>query len=252
MGATINDIQNARPYMEYGNGPLVWEFFDDFNTGLDNNTTTGLGRWFFLETAAGATETIDYAGGGAFGVLKLLQTTNDNDVISMQANSGILTSSAANNLPIRFGCRFQVADADDVDASFGLAIQDTSIAASAPADFVLFQIAEGSAALKLVASKDSVTQSATGIVTVADATWVRAFFEFWPITGNQDSGILYYTVHSNGSKVTGNITLSNTWPDDVLIVPTIQVQNGSVDADANYVDWIYASCARADYTDGTG
>lgn len=248
-----NDLYKGAPTFEWGNGPRDWLFFDDFNGGLDNNTTTGLGKWFFLETAAGATQTIDYTGGGNGGVLKLLQTTNDNDVISMQANSGILTSALAPNTPIRFGARWQTADVDDVDFAIGFAIQDTSIAASAPADFCLFQLSEGSGALKLVSSKDSVTGSATGIVTMADATWARVFFEFWPTVGNLDTGILRYRVHHNGSDSQWqSISLSNVFPDDVLIVPTIQVQNGSTDADATYVDWIYAHAIRADYVDGTG
>ena len=85
-----------------------------------------------------------------------------------------------------------------------------------------------------------------------DATWVRCFFEFYPTTGNTDSGLLYYTVHTNGTKSTGVITVADTFPDNVLIVPTIQVQNGSTDADATYVDWIYAHAVRADIADGTG
>jgi hypothetical protein len=248
-----NDLLKGAPTFQWGNGPRDWLFFDDFTRFPQNSTTTGLSDWFFLETAAGATQTIDYAGGTGGGVLKLLQTTNDNDVISLQANSGIKLSMCEPGTPIRFGCRFQTADVDDVDLAIGLCIQDVSIAASAPADFCMFQLSEGSAALKLVSSKGSTTGSATGIATMADATWARVFFEFMPVTGNTDTGTLSYRVHTNSyDSKWQSINLVDTFPDNVLVVPTIQVQNGSTDPDASYVDWIYAHAIRSEYVDGTG
>lgn len=244
-------MKTAPEFVAFGDtlceGPSEWIFFDDFNSGLDNNASSGLGKWFFLETAGGATQTIDITANG--GVLKLLQTTNDNDVISMQANSGVQTDSLKAGSPIVFGARFQTADADDVDWHIGLSIQDTSMAASAPADFVCFRIQEGTATLQLVVSKNS-TLTTANLGTVYDATWIRAFFSYVP-TATTDIGTLTYEVHTNGSVYQGTLASDGNWPDDVVIFPTIQVQNGSTDADASYVDWIYAKGTRA-YTDGIG
>lgn len=228
-------------------GPDEWVFFDDFNRGIGNNTSAGLDKWFFLETAAGAAQTIDITQNG--GVLKLLQTTNDNDVISMQGNAGVQIDALKPGSPFEFGVRFQTADVDDVDLHIGMSIQDTSMAASAPADFICFQIVEGTGILKLVASKDSVLSSTT-CGAIADATWIRAYFRYTP-TSTPDIGDIEWEVHTNNNVYKGILAAAGNFPDDVPIFPCIQVQNGSTDADASYVDWIFAKGTRL-YTNGVG
>lgn len=228
-------------------GPNEIIFFDDFHEGVNTNATTALDKWYFLETQSGATQTVDTTQNG--GVLKLLQTTGDNDVISLQANSGFLVNALASGKPLEFGVRFQTADVDDVDLHMGLSIQDVSMAASAPADFVAFQIVEGTATLKLVCSKDSVLSSTT-CCTVVDATWIRAYFRYTP-TSTTDIGDIEWEVHTNGGVYRGTLPSAGNFPDDVVIFPTMQVQNGSTDADASYVDYIYAKGTRA-WTAGTG
>jgi len=253
MSTTLLQSHDLAHGYEFGAGPRVIDIYDDFSNGLNTDTTTGLGRWFFLETNAGATQIVDIAEGR--GALKITHSSNDNEVVSLQRNVGVLTSQVAPGTPIRWGCRFKHTNVDDTDLHIGLSIQDVSITASEPADHCMFRLQESDAsgALELRVGKDSVYQDVTGIVTLADSTWVRAFFEFWPTTGNLDTGTLNYIVHSGGTRARGSITLTNTFPDDVLIVPTIQVQSGNnAGTDSLYVNWVRLQYVLAEYTEGTG
>lgn len=251
--ADYNDFQKGAPTMVYGEGPQDWLFFDDFND-LSVSATAGAAKWLLTETAAGATELLDTAAG--FGILEFTftATPTDEDVIQFQANSGIKIQDLAPNTPIRFGARFKTADVSHNDLHIGLSIIDASIAASEPADIAAFRIvaADGDGQLDLLIQKDSVEQVTSGIVTLADDTWCRVFFEFWPTVGNTDSGLLYYTVHSGGTRARGTLTITNTFPDDVVIYPTIGAQIEGTDADVYSVDWIYCHAIRAPYVEGTG
>lgn len=248
-----NDFLKGAPTMEYGNGPRDLVFFDDF-FGISSSATAGAATWLLTETAAGATQLLDTGASGGILEFTFTATPTDEDVIQFQANSGFKIQDLAPNTPIRFGCKFKTADVSHNDLHIGLVIIDPSIAASEPADLVAFRIvaADADGQLDLIVQKDSVEQVQTGIVTLADDTWCRAFFEFWPTVGNTDSGTLYYTVHSNGTMARGTMTITNTFPDDVVIYPTIGAQIEGTDADVYSVDWIYCHAIRPEYTDGTG
>jgi len=241
-------IERDLPFLEHNVGPDSWAFWDDFND-LNFSATSALAKWTMLESTAGATELLNLTLTG--GVLTLTQAATDNDVISLIGNAGVKVSDLKAGETLYFGCRFKTEDADDVDLHIGLGLHDTSYQASAPADYVAFQLVEGAATLNLRCSKDSVITSATAIATVSDDTWVRAFFAYTP-TSTTDIGTLEYIVHSGGTRVTGSINTAGNFPDDVVIFPVIQVQNGAAAADVSSVDWIYAYASRAAFTDGTG
>lgn len=258
MGATshLDALNQAFTYV-YGNGPETWRFWDDFNDlniSASGASFSGTERWSHLSTDSGNTAKLDGTLSG--GVLALtMSTPTDEDVISLIGNTGIISGTFCQpNTPIRFGVRAQFADVSHNDVHLGLSIFDHSMAASAPADWVGFRClaSEGAGELNFVTSKDSVVQQVDPVCILGDATWFRAFFEFWPITGNPDSGILYYKVHSGGSVYRGNLSVANTWPDDVWIAPLIAVQIEGTDGDVGYVDWIDVQAVRADYVDGTG
>jgi hypothetical protein len=232
----------------YEQGPTDWVFYDDFND-LNISATSGAAKWTLLETAAGATELLSLTETG--GVLELTQAANDNDVISLIANSGFKLSDLKVGSPVRFGARFKVTDADDCDIHVGLSIHDTSIVASAPADYIAFRLADGDAGLDLVISKDSALTIVDDFCDMADATYARVFFEYFPglVT---DIGRLDYVVHTNGVTRRGSVDANGNFPDDVVIFPTIQFQNGAAAADVANVDWIYAKAERAAYVNGTG
>lgn len=240
----MNTTPNITPFV----GPDEWIFFDDFHDFV-NSTTAGAARWYFLETAAGATQLLGLTETG--GVMELTQTTNDNDVISMIANSGIKVSDLKAGYPVEFGVRFKITDVDDADIHVGLSIQDVSMVASIPADFICFRLLDSEATgnLLLVSSKDSVLSSST-CGAMADATYARAFFKFTP-TSTTDIGDIEWEVHTNGNVYRGVLPSAGNFPDDVVIFPCIQFQNGAAAADVASIDWIYAKGTRS-WTPGQG
>lgn len=249
---SITQLEREFPNVVHGQGPQVWYFFDDFN-GITVNesldTVSAVGIWTLAESSTAATELHDLTVTG--GVLKITQAATDNDVVSLIANSGIKVSDLKAGEPIFFGVRFKTDDADDVDLHIGLGIHDTSYQASEPAGHCTFRLVEASAGLDLVARKDGTSTTADNIITIADDTWVRAFFKYTP-SATTDIGDLEYVVHSNGTVQSGTIGTAGNFPDDVVIFPVIQVQNGAAAADTTSIDWIYAFATRADYVDGTG
>lgn len=248
-----NDLLTVSQAWDYANGPRVWNFEDDFND-LNLSATAQLAKWTYLSTDSGNTALQSITKGGGVVVLAF-STPTDEDVIHLAANTGLITGTDCQpNTPIRFETRFQLADVSHNDLHIGFSIHDTSMAASEPDDWVGFRClaSEGAGDLNLIVRKNGTSQQVDPVCTLADATWVRAAFEFWPTTGNTDSGTLYYTVHTGGSVYRGTVTVANTWPDDVFIAPFVQVQIEGTDGDAAYVDWIKASAVRAEYVDGTG
>lgn len=234
------------------NGPrdaLFWDDFTDFNA----STTQGAAKWDLFETAAGATQLISEVN-TAIGALVITQAANDNDVVGLTANWGFRLDSTGGQVLLdgtrclQFGCRFKTDNVDDVDLHIGLGIYDDSYAASAPADMCVFQLAEGSASLKMMVSKNSTTNSAPSLLTLSDNTWYRVWFEYTPNSATPSSGTL--DVYVNGQRyLNQNVSV---FPDDVVLHPVIQVQNGATAADTTTIDWIYCHLVHANYVDGTG
>ena len=242
------NIERDIPFLQHGKGPDSWTFFDDFND-LNFSATVGLAKWTMVEDTGGSTELLSLTQPG--GVLEFTPAAADDEVTSLHANSGVTVNALRAGESVFFGIRFKIsAGANDNHIYAGLGIKDDDYTSN-PADFCMFQVVEGSASLNLVCSKDSSATTGSAIATVANNTWVRAFFKYTPTTVT-DIGTLEYIVHSNGTRTTGSINTNGNFPDDVVIFPIIQVVSGSTDQDVTSVDWIYAYASRADYTDGTG
>lgn len=248
MSYDQNAFGKSLPTIIYGEGPKDWVFCDTFNEGLSVSGTTGLAKWYMLETNAAAVEIEDIA--QSRGMLKITQNAADNDVVSLIANTGFRLDEMAPGQPVTFGVRFRVTDVDDCDVNIGLvAAQDESIA-TAVTDWVGFNLTEGSAAINLQAVKDSSAKQTNALATAADATFIRAHFQYFP-TSTMSTGRMNYVIHSNGTMTRGNVDMT-TFPDDVILAPVIQFQNGSAEADVMSVDWIYCHAIMAAYTEGTG
>lgn len=224
---------NRTPSRFESQGPFVVRFEDDFFE-YSASATAAAATYYVMETAAGATQLLSLTDPN--GVLNLTQTTNDNDVISVFGNAGVLLNTCKPGSSLKFWARFSTADVDDVDLHIGFSIQDVSMQASVPADFCCFRLQEGSALLDLVASKNSNTSVADNILTLADSTWVSVQFEFIPDAVTPSTGSLLYKVDTNNLHAEGSLSVVGNFPDDVVIFPVFQVQNGSTDADLSRLD----------------
>jgi hypothetical protein len=230
-------------------GPETIWVGGDF-TNLNFSATSGLADWTHLETDAAATTLLSLVDTG--GVVILTQAANNDDVISLIGNAGFKLSELKAGTPIEFYGRFKVTDADDCDIHIGLGIHDTSYVASAPADYCAFRLVDGDAGLDLVVSKDSVATTGDNLATIADDTWARVWFSYQPGSGDLDTGTISYDISSNGTRRFGSFACNGTFPDDVVIFPVIQFQNGAAAADVCKVDYAWAKGTRAAWVDGTG
>lgn len=222
------------PTRRESNGPFVVRIFDDFHR-FSGSATTGVADYEVFETAAGATQLLSAVDSG--GVLILTQAANDDDVIAISGNAGVKLADCKPGEPLFFQARVMTEDADDVDLHIGLSIKDNSMQAGAPADYVCFRLQEGGAGLDLVISKDSVTTIVDNLITIADSTWFEVEFTYLPDPVTPDIGSLLYTVRTNGFKASGSVNAAGNFPDDVVIFPMYQVQNGTTAADVSKIDY---------------
>ncbi len=250
----FNDFAKALPAYVQFEGPQAFTFFDDF-VDLNVSGTGGAAKWRLFETAAGSTQLLDVST-YANGVLQLaFSSPTDEDVISLIVNAGILGNATQQNQPIRFGCRFNMSVATTQNLFIGLSVSDTSIEASFPSSAVGFEVnaADGDGTVDVVTRKGSGTaQTVSNVATLAAATWCRAYFDFWPTTGNTDSGRLDYKLHTNGAFSEGSLTVVDEFPDNVVLYPTIQTQIEGTTSPSTYIDWVYCQALRDDYVEGTG
>lgn len=243
-------MQQQRPWLELEKGPHTVFWFDDFTTFPSMSGTAGAADVQLDETNAGATELLDPTETG--GVLKGTHTAADPDIISMFWNWGIKLSDLKALMALEWGFRIKFNDVDDRDAFIGLGIYDADYV-TRPADFVMARLLESEAngSLGIEVSKDSVVESATGIITLSDATYLRGFFRYTP-GATQDIGELEYWFDTGTSHMYGTLKINGSFPDDVIIRPFIQDATGAVSAMTFAIDWFYVAGLRADYVEGTG
>lgn len=245
-----NNLLNARRELWIpGEGPAWYEFGGRLNK-LSISATAGAAELDLLETAAGATQLISQTVN--FGAWELTQAANDNDVISIRWNAPIRFDGLLPGAFFETWFKFKVTDGDDCDVSIGFAPDDDSIEASEPTDLWLpFRSRDASGAAECRYGKDS-SYTTKGIgFTLGDDTFVRGYSRWKPTSGNMDSGEMYYKVHYNGSVYEATFNVANQFPDDLVLFPVIQFQNGAAAADVMTASWFYGHGLVADYVDGT-
>lgn len=245
-----NELLNpARQLWIPGEGPALYQFGGRLGT-LNGSATAGAADIDVFETAAGATQLVSQT--VAFGAWELTQAANDNDVISMRWNAPVRFDQLLANHYFEWWFRFKVTDADDCDIHIGFAPDDNSIEASEPTDIWAVRLLDGSAGLDMRYGKDSSYGTDDNFITIADDTFCRGYVRWKPTVGNLDSGEMYYKVHSNGVMYEATKTVNDQFPDDLLLFPVVQFQNGAAAADVATVPWFYGHGIVANYADGTG
>lgn len=148
-------------------------FFQNINDGNVETNNSGVAKTWTRTSVNGAgiiralqktaTPTSPYCNG-----LEIIPDTAENDSESLQM-SGEMFFLGATTKPVFFGCRIQVADADQVDTIIGLSITDTALL-NGISDGITWRIADASAAAELYVEKDSTETASSGAATMADAT----------------------------------------------------------------------------------
>ena len=245
-----NHMDQQRPWLELKKGPHTILWVEDFTSLPSMSGTEGAADVWLEETNAGATELLDPTETG--GVLKGTHTAADPDIISMFWNWGIKLSDLKAGEALEWGFKIKFNDVDDRDAFIGLGIHDADYV-TRPADFVMARLLESEAdgTLGIEVSKGSVVQDLTGIITMADAAYLRGFCRYTP-GSVLDIGVLEYWFDTNGVHRHGAIDVNGVFPDDAVIRPFVQDATGAVSAMTFSLDWMYVAAVRPDYVEGTG
>lgn len=207
-------------------GPELCEYFNDFLSTQDYAAAD----WTITTTEAGAGDASEaIAADEKYGALLITNDAADNDVDNLQLNeeNWLLESGKQ----VWYETRIKVSDADQVDMFVGLAITDTT--ARDASDKVGFLLADGSAALSCLNTKDSTSTTTSSIATIADSTYIVLGFHF-----DGKSKIEFYV---NRSLVA---THSTNIPDDENLAVTINLQNGEAVAKTMHIDYIYVAQER--------
>lgn len=199
---------------------LYHTFFEDFDyyTAAD---------WTVTEVGV-ATQALTDADGG---VLLVTNAAADNDSSSSQKVGESFTLETGKKL--FFKSRLAVSDATLSDVLVGLLITDT--APFDVTDGIFFLKSEGSAEVGFFAEKDSVQESAAGVVSMEDATMIELSF-LWDGVDR-----LYYGADGN---VLGYIEPDASLPDDEVLTVSFAVRNGEAVAKTLSVDYLFIAKER--------
>jgi len=209
-----------------GEEPDLCVLFNDFLLAQDYDAND----WVITTTEAGAGNASEaLAADEACGALVITNDDANDDVDSLQMTEE--NWRLASGKQMWMNMRIKVADADEADMFIGLAITDTTPRDAT--DKIGFLLADGSAALSCVSTKDSSSTTTSSIVTLADATYVKLALHW-----DGASKVEWFV---NGAKVA---THSSNIPNDENLCVTLNIQNGAAAANSLTVDYIYVAQER--------
>ena len=190
------------------------EYYDDFFNYV-------AGDWTVTETGSGTRAITD----AVSGVLLITNAAGASDLNNLQKVGEAFLPAAGKK--IWFESRFYIADVSSSTVIMGLAITDTSLGASIPANGIWLSNT-GDSALAFVSRASSASSTETGLITTADNTYVKVGFK---VTG---TGLVEYWVNDvyQGS-VTTNVPVTE-------LRVSFCVNNGTTAAEILAIDYIRA------------
>lgn len=163
--------------------------------------------------------------GAAGGGIVLTCNGADNDGIQLQtAEFASLTGTGRAVAE----CKVQLVDADQSDFFYGFSITDTTILAGAPTDYIGLLVADGSANLGYIVSKDSAGAFVDTGTDLVDATDIRL--------GMYIQGDEFVEFYVNGAKVA---TVTSGIPNDEVLAASLAHLAGAGAANNATVKWNY-------------
>lgn len=199
------------------------------------------GGWTLTETSAGAGNGNNVAQ-NHLGQLVLTTDNGDNDLENMQYTGRLFRYSTTRKLACF--ARIALGDANDGEALFGLAVADTSLTASAPADGIYFNKAETATdwTINVISSAASSTTATAGLTLSDDGFVVLGFtivggaIRWWAKADSNDqlNDDNPFWLGAGTSIVNTNAPATTT---DLLL--SLGIQTGATDVDYMTVDWAF-------------
>jgi len=206
--------------------------WDDYEFGADRSKYAEFMDDFFKYAAGdwSITTTEDGGGGDASEAITdevggVLLITNDNgasDLDQLQLVGESVKPAAGKK--IWFEARFKVGDVSSSSVLVGLAVTDTSLVASAPANGIYFR-SDGDGILDFASNASSVESAETGLHTMADGIYIKVGFK---VVG---TGLIEYWVNNvKKGSVTTNIPTTE-------MRLSLAITNGTTAAETMSVDY---------------
>lgn len=209
-----------------GHTPDYAVYFNDFLTAQDYAASD----WVVTTTEAGAGDASEaLAADERCGALLLTNDAADNDLDALQSAEEFASLTAGKRL--WFETKLKVLNPAQLDLFVGLAITDTTVLDAT--DKVGFLVADGSAVMSAVATKDSTTTTVASIATIAVSTYVTLGF-YWDGVNK----VKFFVNRALVGSATTNV------PDDENLALTIHLQNGEAVINTATVDYFYVCQER--------
>lgn len=175
------------------------------------------------------------------GVILITNTAVDNDSLQAQKRGESFLLTAGKKA--MFKAKFKVSDATQTDVLIGLAITDTVLldttsgGADGFTDGITFVKNDGVATLDVYMQKDATTgqTSATGIATLADATYVTVAWYY--------DGVDKLEYYVNGVHK-GTLSATSTYRPDTELTVSYAFANGAAAAKTMSIDYILVAFER--------
>ena len=212
-------IYNQIPVLDIitGGRNVGWGFYDEF-VNQPGSTSTLDGYVLTAYTSGTVVQ-----GGDVGGSIALTPSATEDQGLQIQRGEAFYIDTP---YKIAFEARVKVTDVSEADLLVGLAITDTSVLSTT--DEIGLKLADGSANILYIVSKDSAGSATDTTADAADATYVR----LGCVIDGETSAKFYV----NGVLYT---TVTSGFPNDEALAPTIAIANGTNSANTTYVDWFY-------------
>ena len=231
----VTNVSSANTLSQYValDPTKVVSYFNDFHTYAATDWVTTAVSIGAGTSAAAMSDT--YVGGA----IVITNAANESDGYQLQLSHDGGTNDSEiwriqSGKKAWFKTKFQLNDADQTEALVGLALADTTLIASNPADGVWFSSDDETGTVDFKSSKNSAVSSVTGIGTLTDGTDATMGF-YW-------DGIDTYSIYFN-DELAGTLQ-GGAIPDDEYLSISIACLNGEATANAMAMDYIFAAMER--------
>jgi len=206
--------------------PARWEtYFEDFGvyrSGDFSVTETGSGTRVMADANPSS--------------LLITNAAADNDVNTFQVDGNGSTGEVW-TVPVGkkfyFEIKFKTSDATQSDLFLGLAVEDGTLVASAPANYLAFTKDDGDALIDFHSVSSSTDTASTGVATLVADTYTTLAF-YW-------NGVSTIQIAVDNVLVA---TASNVTPPTTEMKVSFAVQNGEAVAKTMNVDYIFVARER--------
>lgn len=221
----------AHPYLKLKDATTE-SMWDDYEFGADESKYSiwkddyhkyAAGDWTITTTEAGGGDASETITDAAHGVLLITNDAGAADLDQLQMVGECFLPAAGKTG--WFECRFYIGDVSSSNVIVGLAVTDTSLVASAPANGMYFHC-PATSDIDFISRASSTSSAADGIIAITDNGYVKVGFKV-----NGTSSVDYWVNDVKRGTITSNIPATE-------MRLSYAISNGAAAAETLGVDYV--------------